>query len=393
MRKTEIPIRNGYIMYKDIITFIKELYKNENPVPLHAPKFFGNEKKYLVECIDTTYVSYVGPFVTKFEELTRDFTKSKFAVAIANGTLALHTALILSGVKQNDEVLTQALTFVATANAVSYTGARCVFIDSEKETIGMSPEKLEDFLKKNCLIKKDGYTYNKNTNNRISVCIPMHVFGHPVRIDKIKQICDKYNIILIEDSAESIGSYYKGKHTGTYGKIGILSYNGNKTITTGGGGMIITDDDAIAKRAVHITKTAKVPHQWEFIHDEVGYNYRLSNLNAAVGCAQMEKLEEILKNKRELAGIYKTFFDAKGIEFVAEPDNCVSNYWLNAIILKNKKERDRFLEDTNKNGVSTRPVWRLMNKLAMYKNCESTDLETAEWLADRIVNLPSGLRI
>ncbi|MCX6113443.1 MAG: LegC family aminotransferase, partial [Proteobacteria bacterium] len=289
--------------------------------------------------------------------------------------------------------LTQALTFVATVNAISHTGARSVFIDSELKTLGMCPEKLEEFLRNNCIIKDDGYTYNKKTNKRISACVPMHVFGHPVRIDEIIRICDKYNITVIEDAAESLGSYYRSKHTGLFGKMGILSFNGNKTITTGGGGMVITDDEFIAKRAMHITKTAKTPHPWEFIHDEVGYNYRLSNLNAAVGCAQMECFPEFLKNKRELAGIYKEFFSGINIEIISEPKDSKSNYWLNAIILKNREERDTFLKETNDNGVMTRPVWRLMNKLPMYKGCESTNLDIAQWLEDRVVNIPSSVRL
>ena len=380
-------------MYKDVISFIKTLYPKENPVPLHAPRFIGNEKKYLNECIDSTYVSYVGKFVGQFEQMIKDFTGAKYAVAISNGTLALHTALMLANVKKDEEVLTQALTFVATANAISYTGATPLFIDSERNTLGMCPEALEKFLHNNCVIKDDEYTYNKKTNKRISACIPMHVFGHPVRIDEIVKICEKYNITVIEDAAESLGSYYKSLHTGLFGKIGILSFNGNKTITTGGGGMLITNDENIAKRAMHITKTAKVAHPWEFIHDEVGYNYRLSNLNAAVGCAQMECLDGFLSNKRELAGKYKEFFAGKNIEFISEPKNSRSNYWLNAILLKNREERDAFLKETNDNAVITRPLWRLMNKLPMYKDCETTSLEMAQWLEDRIVNIPSSVRL
>ncbi|MEI6080149.1 MAG: LegC family aminotransferase, partial [bacterium] len=300
---------------------------------------------------------------------------------------------VLANVKHDDEVITQALTFVATANAISYTGASIIFIDSEKETMGMCPVELESFLSKNCIIKDDGYTYNKKTNKRIAACVPMHVFGHPLKINEIMKVCEKYNITVIEDAAESLGSYYKTKHTGLFGKMGILSFNGNKTITTGGGGMIITNDEAIAKRAMHITKTAKVPHQWEFIHDEIGYNYRLSNLNAAVGCAQMEHLADFLKDKRDLAGKYKEFFSGAGIEFFSEPKDCVSNYWLNAIVLNSRQERDEFLKETNADGVMTRPIWRLMNKLPMFKDCESTKLETAQWLEDRVVNIPSSVRL
>ena len=380
-------------MYKSVVAFIKTLYPNEDPVPLHAPRFIGNEKKYINECIDTTYVSYVGKFVPEFEQIIKDFTGAKHAIATANGTLALHTTLILAGVARDDEVLTQTLTFVATANAISYTGAKCIFIDSNKETLGMCPQKLEEFLSTHCIIKDDGFTYNKKTNKKISACVPVHVFGHSVKIEEIVKVCDRYNITVIEDAAESLGSYYKLKHTGLFGKMGVLSFNGNKIITTGGGGVIITDDDQLAKRAFHITKTAKVAHPWEFIHDEIGYNYRLSNLNAAVGCAQMECINKFLKNKRELSIIYKKFLNGVGIDFVSEPKNSKSNYWLNTIVLKDRLERDAFLKETNNNGVMTRPVWRLMNKLSMYKDCEATSLETAQWLEDRIANIPSSVRI
>ena len=380
-------------MNNKIIKFIKELYPNETPVSLHEPRFIGNEKKYLAECIDTTYVSYVGKFVTQFEDAIKKFTGAKHAIATANGTLALHMALILADVKSDDEVLTQTLTFVATANAVSYTGAKCIFIDSDKDTMGMCPDKLQEFLLNNCEQHDDGFTYNKKTKKKISVCIPMHVFGHPVKIDKIVDICNRYNILVIEDAAESLGSYYKNKHTGLYGEIGILSFNGNKVITTGGGGMIITNNDELAKRALHLTKTAKVSHPWEFIHDEVGYNYRLSNLNAAVGCAQMECIEQFLKNKRAIAEKYADFFKSINVDFVKEPKDCKSNYWLNCILMKNKEERDSFLKVSNDNKVNTRPVWKLMHKLPMYKDCERTDLQTSEWFEDRIVNIPSSVRI
>jgi len=380
-------------MYKETIDFIKKIYPKEKTIPLHVPRFIGNEKKYLNECIDSTYVSYVGKFVGQFETMVKNFTGAKHAIATSNGTLALHTSLLLAKVSSDDEVLTQALTFVATANAISYTGAKCIFIDSEKDSMGMCPKKLEEFLSTNCIIKNDGFTYNKKTNKKISACVPMHVFGHPVKIDRIADICTKYNITLIEDAAESLGSYYKNKHTGFFGKLGILSFNGNKTITTGGGGMIITNDDDLAKRAVHITKTAKVADPWEFIHDEIGYNYRLSNLNAAVGCAQMEKLDMFLKNKRELAGVYREFFNSVNITFVTEPKDCISNYWLNAIVLDNREEREIFLKETNESGVATRPIWRLMNKLPMYKNSETTNLDNAYWLEDRVVNIPSSVRI
>lgn len=380
-------------MYKETVDFIKKLYNTNDDIPLHAPCFAGNEKKYLQECIDTTYVSYVGKFVTRFEDMIKDFAGAKYAIATTNGTVALHTALILLGVKRDDEVLTQALTFVATANAITYCGATPVFIDSDKETLGMSPDKLETFLRNETILKDDGHCYNKKNLKKISACVPVHIFGHPAKIDRVKSICDTFNIPVVEDAAESLGSFYKSKHAGTFGKIGILSFNGNKIITTGGGGMIVTDDAATAKRARHVTTTAKVPHPWEFAHDETGYNYRMPNVNAAIGCAQMENLTKYLENKRELAQTYKRFFEKIGIDFVVEPEDCRSNYWLNAIVLKDRNQRDEFLKNTNSNGVMTRPVWKLMNKLKMFKDCQTANLDNAEWLEERIVNIPSSVRL
>ena len=377
-------------MVPEFIKFVKELYKS-NSVPLHVPVFTGNEKKYLNECIDTTFVSYVGRFVTLFEEKISAYTGAKYAVAVVNGTCALEIALKLCDVKPGDEVLTQSLTFVATSNAIAYCGCNHVFIDSEKNNLGMCPDKLEDFLNKNGEIRNDGFCYNKKTNNKISACVPVHIFGHPCLIDRINIICKKYNIIVVEDAAESIGSTYFKKHTGTFGKVAILSFNGNKTITTGGGGMIITNDELIAKKAKHITTTAKVPYSYEFFHDELGYNYRMTNVNAAIGCAQMEKIDEYIANKRNTAALYNTFFAKSGIEFFTEKENCFSNYWLNVIFLKDRHERNSFLKLTNENGVMTRPAWTLMNKLPMYKNCLQTNLENAQWLEDRLVNIPSSV--
>lgn len=382
-------------MYKETIDFIKSLYPNQIPVPLHAPVFIGNEKKYLNDCIDTTFVSYVGKYVTQFEEMTAKYTGSKYAVAVVNGTAALQIALQVAGVKYGDEVITQPLTFVATTNAIKHCGANPVFVDVDIDTMGMSPEKLDDWLSKNTKydnLKKR--TINQSTNKPISAIVPMHTFGFTCRIDKIVEIGNKYNIPVIEDSAESLGSYYKNKHTGTFGLAGILSYNGNKTITTGGGGMIITDDEAFAKKAKHLTTTAKVPHAWEYFHDEVGYNYRLTNVSAAIGVAQMEKLDEIIENKCQTAEKYKQFFStfAPSLIFMKEPANSHSNYWLNCVQLGNRDERDAFLKETNANGVMTRPIWRLMTKLEMYKNCQTGNIDNSEWLEDRIVNIPSGYR-
>jgi len=380
-------------LFPEIIDFIKSLYPDEDPVPLHAPRFLGNEKKYLIDCIDATYVSYIGKYVNRFEEMIVEYTGAKYAIAVVNGSCALHIALKLSGVNPGDEVLTQTLTFVATANAISYCGGQPVFLDSDKTTLGMAPDKLATFLESATFVKDDGNCYNIKSGRRIAACVPVHIFGHPVQVDKIKALCEQYHIPLIEDAAESLGSFYKAKHTGTYGRAGILSFNGNKPVTTGGGGMIITDDELLASRAKHITTTAKVPHKWEFIHDEVGYNYRLPNINAALGCAQMELFPQCLKNKRQLAAIYKDFFKKKGVDFISERADCRSNYWLNAIILKDRNEQDEFLQYAHSNGVTCRPVWRLMSNLEMYKHCHTDGLENAKWFEDRVVNIPSSVRI
>ena len=380
-------------MFKEAVEFIKSIYPNKNPVPLHAPTFMGNEKEYLLDCIDTTYVSYVGKYVTQFERMTAEFTGAKYAIAIVNGTAALQMALQISGVKYGNEVITQPLTFVATANAISHCGAKPIFIDVDLDTMGMSPAKLDDWLINNTTFEPSSkLTINKSTGNPITAIVPMHSFGHPCRIDEIVEVALKFNIPVIEDAAESLGSYYKKKHTGTFGLAGILSYNGNKTITTGGGGMIITDSEEFANKARHITTTAKVPHKWDFIHDEVGYNYRLTNVSAAIGVAQMEYLDKLLVNKRETAKLYSEFFDKENINFFCEPENSISNYWLNVINLKDREERDEFLEFTNGNKVMTRPVWYLMNNLEMYKNCQTGNIDNATLLETKIVNIPSGFR-
>lgn len=380
-------------LFAHITKFIKELYPNEDPVPLHAPRFIGNEKKYLVDCIDTTFVSYVGQYVCLFEGYIRNFTGAKYAVATVNGTEALHLALILAGVKPEDEILTQALTFVATANAITYCHAHPVFLDVERPTMGLDPEKLETFLGEKSIVKTDGSCYNRQTGRKFSACVPMHTFGHPVAIDQVIDICRKYHIPVVEDSAEALGSFFKGQHTGTFGDFGILSFNGNKPVTAGGGGMIITNDESHANQAKHLSTTAKQSHPWEFIHDQVGYNFRMPNINAAVGCAQMEKLSQVLENKRQTALLYKEFFNNIGLPFISEPENAQSNYWLNGIILKDRKERDKFLDYTNNKGVQTRPIWRLMNNLPMYQKAQCDSLETSKWLVDRVVNIPSSVRL
>jgi len=378
-------------MYKNIVDFIQELYQTKEFLPLHEPRFIGNEKKYVNETIDSTFVSSVGKYVTEFEEMVAKFSGTQYAVATSNGTSALHIGLKLVGVDESCEVITQPLTFIATANAISYCNAQPIFIDVDRETLGLSPSKLKEFLEEFATLDANGNCINKSTNKIIKACVPMHTFGHPCKIDEIVEICNSYNIAVVEDAAESLGSYYKGKHTGSFGKVGIFSFNGNKIITTGGGGMLVTDDEALAKEAKHITTTAKVPHPYEYIHDEIGYNYRLTNLAAALGVAQMENLEFFIEKQRDLAQKYDEFFKDTDIELIKEPKDSQSNYWLNAVILKDKEERDAFLKYTNDNGVMTRCIWRLMNKLDMFQNAQSGNLDNSEWLEDRVVNISSSV--
>jgi perosamine synthetase len=378
-------------MFQHVTQFIKGIYSNVDFVPLHEPRFFGNEKIYLNDCIDSTFVSSVGQYVNKFESVIAHYTGAKRAIACVNGTEALHLSLRMAGVNTGEEVLTQPLTFIATANAIAYTGANPVFIDVDRTTLGLSPLALSAFLDEFAETRESGKCYNKQSGQRIAACVPMHTFGHPVKIGEIIQICSKHSIPVIEDAAESLGSKFNDKHTGTFGKIGILSFNGNKIITTGGGGMILTNNDEIADLAKHLTTQAKVPHPWEFNHDRVGYNYRLPNLNAALGVAQMEQIDSFIDKKRKLAERYKDFFNRLGITFFSEPKDCYSNYWLNTLILKDCHERDIFLEYTNKNGIMTRPAWTLMHKLPMFINSQRAELKNAEWLADRIVNVPSSV--
>ncbi len=359
-------------------------------IPLHRPVFAGNERQYLVDCVDSNFVSSVGAQVAEFEQQIAAFSGAKYAVATVNGTAALQVALRLAGVRRNEEVITQALTFIATCNAISYAGAYPVFDDVDRDTLGMSPEALRGFLGEYAE-RRDGRTVNKTSGRRLAACVPMHTFGHPCRIEAIVSICDHYAIPVVEDAAESLGSYFKGRHTGTFGRLAMLSFNGNKVITTGGGGMIITDDESLAVKAKHLTTTAKVPHPYEFVHDEVGYNYRMPNLNATLGCAQMEQLDGFLITKRTLAGQYADFFADQGMTFVAEPAHARSNYWLNAIILDSLEQRNAFLEYTNQQGVMTRPIWRLMTKLDMFKHCQHDGLQNSVWLEERVVNIPSSV--
>ena len=397
-------------MYQNTIDFIKELYGSQD-VPLAVPKFIGNEKKYLNECIDTTFVSSVGKFVDRFEEDMAAYTGAKRAVVCVSGTNALHMSLMLVGVKRDDEVLTQALTFIATCNALSYIGAHPVFIDVDRSTMGLSPDAMKEWLQKNAEVRKntrikeldkshdfayqeDAYAcYNKNTNRRIKACVPMHTFGHPVRIEEIAALCKEWHIELVEDAAESIGSKYKGQHTGTFGKIGAISFNGNKTITTGGGGMMLFNNEELGAYAKHISTQAKIPHRWEFRHDHIGYNYRMPNINAALGCAQLENLDKYVADKRSTAAAYAEYFkNVEDIEFFTEPEKSFSNYWLNVVILPDHDKQLEFLQETNDNGVMTRPIWELMSRLPMFENCENDGLKNTIYFADRVVNIPSSVR-
>lgn len=378
-------------MYEKTIDFIKDLYGADR-VPLHAPCFPGNEKKYLDECIDTTFVSSVGAFVDRFEKEIGEYTGTARAVVCVSGTNALHMSLMLAGVEEGDEVLTQPLTFVATCNALSYIGASPVFIDVDLDTLGLSPAAVRRWLEANAEVR-GGECMDRGTGCRVKACVPMHTFGHPVHLDELVAVCREWHVQLVEDAAESIGSFYKGRHTGTFGRIGALSFNGNKTITTGGGGMMLFRDAEEGALAKHLTTQAKVPHRWEFVHDHIGYNYRMPNINAALGCAQLENLERFIENKRQTAREYEAFFrGADGIRFFTEPEGCRSNYWLNVIILDDRAARDRFLRESNDAGIQTRPVWELMPRLEMFSDFATDGIPNSIWLADRIVNIPSSVR-
>ena len=375
----------------EVISAIQSVVGN-GPVALHEPEFDGNELTYLKECIDTSFVSSVGKFVDKFERDLEGYTGAKHAIAVSNGTSALHISLLLAGVVPNDEVLVPALTFVATANAVTYCGAQPHFVDSDVNSLGIDPEKLRAYLRSTTKLV-EGQCVNRVTGKVIRAIVPMHTFGHPSRISEILELSREFKIEMVEDAAESLGSFYSKKHTGTFGLFGTLSFNGNKTITTGGGGAILTDNTDLAKKAKHITTTAKVPHKWRFIHDEIGYNYRLPNLNAALGCAQLEKLESKINRKRQLFELYQEEFKGLiGVSLIKEPDGSRSNYWLQAILIDPEFEtsRDEIIEKTNEMGISTRPAWDLLTKLNPYKDSPSMDMTQAHKLANRIVNLPSS---
>lgn len=377
-------------MFESLIRFIREQYRSDESIPLHAPVFSGQERKYVVDTIDSTFVSSVGAYVDRFENDMATYTGSPRAVAAVNGTAALHIALLLAGVQRGELVITQPLTFIATCNAIAYCGAEPVFVDVDRHTLGLSPIALAAWLEEHARLDDDGLCRTKADGSVVRACLPMHTFGHPADLDGLLAVCDRWNLVLVEDAAESLGSYYKGRHTGTFGALGTLSFNGNKIITTGGGGMILAGEE-LGTRAKHLTTTAKKAHPYEYVHDEVGYNYRLPNLNAALGCAQLEQLEGFIANKRELAARYAEQLKGGDLQFVIEPANCRSNYWLNAVVCGSREHRDALLKATNDKGVMTRPIWALMNHLPMYANCRQGALTNAEWLEARVVNLPSSV--
>lgn len=377
-------------MLDSLIRFVRDQYHTDEFIPLHAPVFRGRERELVVDTIDSTFVSSVGAYVDRFEKDIAAFTASPRAVAVMNGTAALHIALKLADVAPGDLVVTQSLTFVATCNAIAYCGAEPLFIDVDRHTLGLSATALDAWLSEYALIDDDGDCRTRAGQRRIRACLPMHTFGHPVELDALIEVCERWHLVLVEDAAESLGSYYKGRHTGNFGRIGVLSFNGNKIMTTGGGGMLLTDE-VIGKRAKHLTTTAKIPHPYEFVHDEVGYNYRMPNLNAALGCAQLEQLPAFLKSKRVLAERYIEFFKGSDLQPIIEPEGCRSNYWLNGVICQDGAQRDALLKSTNEAGVMTRPIWALMTRLPLYTNALRGPLDNAEWLEARVVNLPSSV--
>ncbi|EAH9557667.1 aminotransferase LegC [Campylobacter coli] len=378
-------------MFEKEISFIKSLFNKEN-IALHEPCFIGNEKKYLLECIDSGFVSSVGEFVTRFEETLKEKTKARFVIATNTGTAALHIALLANGIDENCEVITQSISFVATANAIAYTGAKPVFLDIDENTLSLSPKALEHFLE-NETYQKNSFSYNKTTHKAIKACVIMHTFGLSAHIKAIKELCEKYHILLIEDAAQALGSTYENKALGTFGKCGILSFNGNKIITGGCGGAILSDDENLAKLARHLSTTAKIPHPYEYDHDMIAYNYRLCNVNAAILLAGLENLEPFLENKRELAKIYKDFFkNHDKCEFIDEKSNEKSNFWLNTLLFKDENLRNIFLEECLKNNIFVRPVWKSLPSLKAFQDCQSDELINTKNLEKRLVNLPSSVR-
>lgn len=378
-------------MFDKIISFVQDRFSTKDFIPLHAPVFPGNERKYVLDTIDTTFVSSVGAYVDMSEKIMSEICQTKKAIAVVNGTSGLQIALTLAGVKSGDEVITQALSFVATANAINYTGAEPIFLDVDYDTMGLSPNSVSDFLEEFAELR-DNIAYNKKTGKRIGACVPMHTFGFPVHLDELLEVCNKWNIPLVEDAAESLGSYYKGTHTGSFGKLGVFSFNGNKIVTCGGGGMIVTNEESLGILGKHLTTTAKVPHPYEYVHDSVGYNFRLPNLNAAMLCGQLEQLNDFLAKKRELANDYISFFENQGVKFRKEVDNTQANYWLMCVELDNLDERNNFLKATNNAKTMTRPIWQLLYRLPMYQHCFRDTQKNANFLEERIVNIPSSVR-
>lgn len=370
--------------------FVRDIYLADGPVPLHEPRFTGNERRYVLDTLESTFVSSVGPFVTRFEEAVAAYTGAAQAVATVNGTSALHVALLLAGVQPGDLVVTQALTFIATCNAIAYCGATPAFVDVDRHTLGLSPAALADWLAAEAE-RTDAGCLHKATGKLIRAVLPMHTFGHPADLSGLLGVCAEWRLPLVEDAAESLGSLYHGRHTGTFGLLSALSFNGNKIITTGGGGMVLTGDEALGARAKHLTTTARLSRGFEFVHDETGYNYRLPNLNAALGCAQMERLDAFVAAKRTLAARYAAFFSGSEFEFVTEPDGARSNYWLNAVLCPDRAARDELLARTNDSGIMTRPAWQLMSRSAPYGASPAGDLTQSEWLEERLVNLPSSV--
>lgn len=377
-------------MFNALIDFVREQYRSNDIIPLHAPVFSGREREYVSDTIDSTFVSSVGAYVERFERDIASYTASPRAIATMNGTAALHIALRLAGVEQGDLVITQPLTFVATCNAIAYCSAEPVFIDVDRHTLGLSPRAMDEWLHSHAYIDENGVCRARADDKVIRACLPMHTFGHPADLDGLVDVCARWRLALVEDAAESLGSLYKGRHTGTIGLIGTLSFNGNKIITTGGGGMILTSE-IMGVRAKHLTTTAKQPHPYEYTHDEIGYNYRMPNINAALGCAQLAQLEVFVANKRELATRYAAHFSGSDMQFISEPEGCRSNYWLNAVLCDSREQRDVLLNSTNSAGVMTRPIWVLMNRLPAYVNCRKGPLIQAEWAEARVVNLPSSV--
>lgn len=377
-------------MFANLIRFIRDQYRTNGFIPLHAPVFNGQERNYVIETIDSTFVSSVGAFVDRFENEMAAYTGSPRAVATVNGTAALHAALLLAGVKRGELVITQSLTFIATCNAIHYCGAEPVFVDVDRHTLGLSAQALDAWLTDNAHLDSDGNCRAKYDGKIVRACLPMHTFGHPVELDELVRVCARWNLVLVEDAAESLGSLYKGRHTGTFGLLGTLSFNGNKIITTGGGGMILTNE-SLGPFAKHLTTTAKQAHPYEFVHDAIGFNYRLPNLNAALGCAQLEQLDRFIGAKRALATRYAAELRGSDLQFFHEPPGCRSNYWLNVVICEDRDQRDTLIKTTNEQGVMTRPIWHLMNHLPIYEHCRKGDLTNAEWLEGRVVNLPSSV--